>query len=280
MGSSCPRSFGKASASLGLHVRTGHCSLRANIASEQRTTEAIATAAITTLQRDAIDDYVELVKSSPDLFRPRQLRPLVLHRDEIEEFVAETGETVGVITSNPYFLVVVDLVRKTNDITGPAVYTYVRVVSSEGLRKAPGVVAVPIIAEPRCGRVGDYVLVKQERHATGTVELEFPRGGSLYGEARNDGVLRELREETGLLGSVRGYLGDIYADAGLSDAYCSAYAIDVFAVADRTPDYSEAIVETVYLSRPQLLESIGSGACRDALSIAAFCLLETKSSNV
>jgi ADP-ribose pyrophosphatase len=229
---------------------------------------------MTDAQRDAIDAYLALANTRPELFTSREHRPIVLDPVELERYVEDTGATLGLVTVTAYFLVVVDLVRKTNAVAGPEHYTYVRMVPPHA-DDAPGVIIVPVIRNPELGAVGAFVLVTQERHATGTVELEFPRGACLRGEDPRDGALRELAEETGFIGASPIHLGDLMLDAGLSNFICSAYAVDVIAAGKKGPDFSEAIVENVILNRSAFLEKVASGACRDALSIAAFAKLDS-----
>jgi ADP-ribose pyrophosphatase len=141
--------------------------------------------------------------------------------------------------------------------------------------EAPGFIVVPVIRNPQLGTLGDLVLLTQERHATGTVELEFPRGACLRGEHPREGALRELEEETGFIGASPTYLGDLMLDAGLSSFTCAAYAVDVVGAGKKDPDFSEAIVANVFLARSAFLAKVASGECRDALSIAAFSKLDT-----
>ncbi|WP_040479849.1 NUDIX hydrolase [Longispora albida] len=55
---------------------------------------------------------------------------------------------------------------------------------------------------------GEFVLVRQWRHGTGQLMLQFPAGGVDAGETALEAARRELREETGYLAGNFVHLGD------------------------------------------------------------------------
>jgi len=225
----------------------------------------------TSTSRRALDAYDTLIEEHPQLVAGRAMRPIVIDRRQREEFVARTGTLLGVVAENPYFYVVVDLVARKGD-DGTPLFTYVRVVQRKQLEGAPGVAIVATIATSRLGTLGDIVVVRQERHATGRVEMEIPRGFGEPGELSPDAALRELAEETGFVGTRPRALGSIGPDTGIQDGCVTIFHADVIDRVSPRNEHQEAIADVSLISPAQLAGSIRDGICRDSFTVVALAL--------
>jgi ADP-ribose pyrophosphatase len=222
----------------------------------------------TSISGRALDAYDALIEEHPQLVAGRAMRPIVLDRREREEFVARTGTLLGVVAENPYFYVVVDLVARKGHPGTPS-FPYVRVVQRKQLEGAPGVAIVATIASPWLGTLGDIVVVRQERHATGRLEMEIPRGFGEPGESSPDAALRELVEETGFVGARPRALGSIGPDTGIQDGFVTIFHADVIDRVTPRNEQQEAIAAVSLISPAQLAASIRDGICRDSFTVAA-----------
>jgi len=113
----------------------------------------------------------------------------------------------------------------------------------------------------------NILLVKQFRKPVEKELLEIPAGGINPGEAPEDSVRREMREETGFLPQKVAKLGGFYSSPGFCTEYLYLYlATDLV----HRPLQAEDS-ESISLVRVPLLEIpglIASGAICDAKSIA------------
>jgi ADP-ribose pyrophosphatase len=214
----------------------------------------------------SLDAYDELLRVHPELGRGREMRPIVTDRIARERFVAETGTPLGIIAETPYFYVLTDLVA--SGVEGELPFPYVRVVLRKQLAGAPGVAIVARIANPSLGNPGDVVLLRQERHAMGGLELEIPRGFGEPGETSADAALRELVEETGYVGVRPREIGEIVPDSGIQDGCVKIFQVDVVDRGVARRERQEAIAEVTLMPAKSLAESIRRGTCRDSFTIA------------
>lgn len=125
------------------------------------------------------------------------------------------------------------------------------------------------------------LLVRQHRVASGRFHLQFPRG---YAELTDtDGAsvaLRELHEETGLVGVASTHLGEIYADPGILSASAEVYSVlvtgqdlDQVASGGLTDEADvEGISSYHAVTFPQVREAIARGELDDGLTLAAWSL--------
>ena len=217
----------------------------------------------------ALAAYFELQRAQPALFAGRPLRPIVLDRETLERYAAEHGVALGLLGETPYVYLVADLVERPGPDGAPVRFPYTRVIRKDALAGCCGAVAFGVIADAAAGRVGDVVLVRQERHATGRLETELPRGFGKPGETPEDVALRELREETGYRGRRASRLAHLTVDSGMEDGTVWVVRVDVDERAEPRADLREAIDRVLTLSVEELHEAVEQGRVRDALTLAA-----------
>jgi ADP-ribose pyrophosphatase len=149
-----------------------------------------------------------------------------------------------------------------------------RVIAPPDAAGATGVVVLATIHTPLSEPTESIILVEQERHATGTLELELPRGFGAPGALPEAQALRELREETGYVGDRAEYLGTTLTDSGTTDRSVCFFHIPVTGRAAAEPEPQEAISQVVLLTRSELWTRIDSGALRDGFTVQALALYE------
>jgi ADP-ribose pyrophosphatase len=128
----------------------------------------------------------------------------------------------------------------------------------------PGAVAiVPLLPG------GDVIMIRQYRHAAGTVLYELPAGTLAPGESAADCARRELAEETGYEAERLSLLFSTYLSPG--SGY-SSEIIHIFAAsglrrgAAAAPDEDERL-ETVTLPLSEAVAMVGRGEVQNAAAI-------------
>jgi ADP-ribose pyrophosphatase len=224
-------------------------------------------------QYRALTLYYSLLKDSPQLFSGRSRRPIVREPRVLEEFAETHNVVLGVAAKTPYLWLINDLVQSRNSSGATFYHPYLRFIAPPERAGTHGVVA---LATVRLGNIQpeSVVFVEQERHATGTVELELPRG---FGNPSTSSVvhaLEELRTETGYVGEYAEYLGTTLTDSGITDSSVSFFHVLVTGRAAQTSEPQEAIANVVLLTREEIWSRISSGAIRDAFTVQALALYE------
>lgn len=230
---------------------------------------------LTERQSVALREYQELLATEPRLFQARAARPLVTAAEQMAEYAAEHGQILGVLARTRYLLLLNDLVRSHTG-GSETLHPYLRIVSKASLEQGVNAVVLATLPKNDLHHPGAIVLVEQERHALGTAELELPRG---FGEPGLDGAtmaLRELREETGYVGSTATRLGATNTDSGLTDSQVAFYHVEVQSRSSATPEQGEAISNVRLLSESQLWEAIISGQVRDGFTLQALALFSRR----
>jgi ADP-ribose pyrophosphatase len=225
-------------------------------------------------QREALASYFQLTESHPEMFRGRERRPIVLDRALIEAYALEHAEVLGVGFANQYLWVVNDLVRSRDRAGNVVLHPYLRTMGPPQPAGTPtGAGSVIVATVPASGPEGSerIILVEQERHQTGALALELPRGFAAPGVSPGDQALRELAEETGYRGEEVHLLGRTGASA---DHLASFFHIPVTGQGDQAPETGEAITRIVLLTKDELWEHIDSGAVHDPFSVQALGLYE------
>lgn len=230
-------------------------------------------------QRGSLDRYFWLMKSHPELFSDRLRRPIVREPVMLEEFAQAHNVALGVLVETPYLWLVNDLVQGRDSSGATLYYTYLRIIAPPGQGGTAGVVALATVRPEGAHGAESVVLVEQERHATGTLELELPRGFADPNEPAEVHVLQELKTETGYVGERIEYLGTTLTDSGTTDRAVSFFHVPVTGRVAEMPESREAISRTVLLTREELWSRIFSGVVRDAFTVQALALYEGRLAN-
>lgn len=226
-------------------------------------------------QRDALVHYYRLLESHPGLFAGRMCRPIVLEPAILEAYATEHRVILGVACKTPYLWLINDLVQSQAG-SGTTLHPYLRLIAPPDATAMPGVVVLATIPASETPSRQQVVLVEQERHATGAIELELPRGFGEPGTSPAAQALRELRQETGYIGAEATYLGNTLTDSGTTDRSASFFHIEVTSRVAEEPETHEAIFGTVLLSLDELWNRIDSGAVHDAFTVQALALYERR----
>lgn len=139
----------------------------------------------------------------------------------------------------------------------------------EVVQHQPAVVIAPM-DEDR-----NVLLVRQYRYPVSESLLEAPAGGLEEGETPEVGAQRELREEVGYAAQSLDLLASFWTAPGYCTEFMYAFWAQGLYVDKLDPDEDEQIV----VERVPLVEAsdlIRSGEIRDAKTIAALLLLQTK----
>lgn len=227
-------------------------------------------------QREALAHYYRLLADHPELFSGRLRRPIIREPAALEAYAAEHQAILGVACETPYLWLINDLVRSQTSSGTTLLHPYLRLIAPPGAIVAPGVVVLATIQAPETSSGERVVLVEQERHATGTVELELPRGFGDPGISAAAQALRELRQETGYIGTEANHLGTTLTDSGSTDRSVSFFHVPVTSRAAEEPEAQEAILRTVLLTADELWNSIDSGAVHDGFTVQALGLYDRR----
>ncbi|MBI4301228.1 MAG: NUDIX hydrolase [Chloroflexi bacterium] len=119
---------------------------------------------------------------------------------------------------------------------------------------------------------GNVLLVRQFRKPAEQVLLEIPAGGLEPAESPEDGVRRELQEETGYRASQVRRLGGFYTSPGFCTEFLHLYLATDLQFEPLEPDEDESF-ELVRVPLAQILELIDSGVISDAKSLVGLLML-------
>lgn len=220
-----------------------------------------------------IEEYSRLLRQHPSLFSHRNRR-IVTDRQELESYASENDVVLGLSARTNYVYFINDLVEGTDQKGAKFYHPYFRVIYRRQLEGAVNTVVLPVIQNLALGNVGDIVLVEQERHATGTHEIELPRGFGEAGVSGEENALRELGEETGYIGATALYLGSTFTDSGLTDANVSFYYVPVTAREPSRPDREETIHKVHVVPINEVWAQIATGEIRDSFTLQALAFYE------
>jgi ADP-ribose pyrophosphatase len=234
----------------------------------------VSESGLTDRQREALTRYFWLLEEHPELFSGRPHRPIVNQRDAVEKFSKEHNVVLGVLAETPYLWLINDLVQSQDSSGAAFLHPYLRIIPPPGQAKTNGIVVLATVGYGDNRADESIVLVEQERHATGTLELELPRGFGKPGTPPEIHALEELRTETGYVGEQAEHLGTTLTDSGTTDGAVSFFMVSVTDRATQTPEPQEAILRVVLLTRGELWACIASGAIRDAFTVQALALYE------
>jgi len=120
----------------------------------------------------------------------------------------------------------------------------------------------PCIAVVPRDSEGNFLLIRQYRHATGGTLLEIPAGKIDAGETPELCVQRELREETGFQAGRLTKLFEGFLLPGYGSEYMHFYLAEELSAAPLPPDDDEDIT-VVKISAAEIEEMLAAGTIRD-----------------
>lgn len=146
----------------------------------------------------------------------------------------------------------------------------------DGHRGVYGVVDKPDFAVILPLQDAGYWLVEQFRYPVGRRAWEFPQGSWTPGDEGSAAELAiaELREETGLGASRVRHLGHLYAAYGFCSQGFDVFVADGLTQGRTSREATEQDMRSRWVSRSRFLGMIASGEIVDAVSLAAYALLE------
>lgn len=127
------------------------------------------------------------------------------------------------------------------------------------------VIVIPVLENPK-----RYVMVRQWRHGSRSISIEFPGGVIDQGEAPVQGAERELLEETGYKAGRIVHLGSMSPNPAIFSNQVHCYvAEDLMATGTQNLDRDE-FVECFTLSHEEVKDMMGTKDFSHALMTAAF----------
>jgi ADP-ribose pyrophosphatase len=201
--------------------------------------------------------YQSLMRDRPEAFSDTGSLHIVTDPEIVRTFQQKSGRTIGVVYSSPYHLMVVDLVY----IQQGEYFAYERILPTDPKG------AVVVIPQYR----GDFLLLKQYRHALRDYQYAFPRGFGEKGIAAEDNVRKEMEEELSAQVTDVAFLGICVADSGLCGDKVSIFScvVDHFSVNQG----HEGISDITVLSDDEMKQWIKSGKLNDGFTLSAYSLL-------
>lgn len=217
-----------------------------------------------------MEDYAELIQSFPELFDAEDA-PLKILKDPkeilnyqdqhkkflLENHLPEEWANIGIVLSDPYIIVLRDLVQFPDGHKNG----YCRIVFRPELHKAAGVAVLPVY-ENR------ILLISHFRHSTRSWHLEVPRG---YGEimiSAEENARKEIDEEIGGEISELTGLGSLYPETGF-ERQC----VDLFMcrlTKFGKPDINEGITDIYTYTIEEFENAICEGEINDSFTIACY----------
>lgn len=120
----------------------------------------------------------------------------------------------------------------------------------------------------------EVAFVRQHRVATGLKVLELPAGKLKSGEDPEVATLRELREETGLIGTDVSLVHKFYTAPHFSDEFAHLYKATIAGSGPPAPTDEEEITDSFLLTFSQIRSAIDRGELTDPKSIASLLSYE------
>lgn len=201
----------------------------------------------------SIDRYFEIVRLFPSFFRNSETLNIVLDKKVLEDYAKNKSKQIGVIYESSYHIFVVDLIQNNSG----DFFTYSRIINPN---RNNGVVIIPCSGDK-------FGLLKQFRHGTREVELEFPRGFSEPNIPPEENAKKELYEEIGANAIFVNFEGRIISDTGLTGGLVDVFSIQI----DKTRynSYDEGIEDVIWASLDEIKQLIKKNKIRDSFTISA-----------
>ncbi len=193
---------------------------------------------------------IEIVVNPEEISRVQKVQENRLLKKGFSSTDAAEFSRIGIVNEDQYWIWLRDAVYFPKGVPG----TYDRLLwKSELQGKRAGVAVLPVLPS------GQIILVLNFRHATRSWELELPRGGTGPGETQEEAALRELKEETGCATSSVTFLGEIATDTGVLSSVIPVFLGKVTAQDAPDTEYSEAIADTIRLTKEEIYEGLAQG---------------------
>lgn len=196
-----------------------------------------------------LDAEIEILTDEPDV---RQAEAAVAPDLRAMGLSAASGET-GVVSEDPYFLVLRDAVRfKKSGKLG----VYLRVVP-----RPAGSMGSAIL----CTRRQSVLLIRLFRHATRSWSIEVPRGFAERGETPEQTARREASEETGLRVLTLDELGIVHPNSGVLSESVALFRAELSDDVVGTPEH-----QLVECSVHEFEAMLRDGRINDAFTYSVF----------
>ena len=125
---------------------------------------------------------------------------------------------------------------------------------------------------------GDYVLLKQFRHAIRREQYSFPRGFAESNSTPQENAERELKEEIGaIITKEPVFLGRITPDSGLTGGFVYVFMFDVDEYSELSGQ--EGIKEIIKVTEAELIKMILKGQIDDGFTLGAYQLYKSLNLN-
>ena len=202
--------------------------------------------------------YIELTNKRPDLFIQSEDLLIITDPDTVNEYVADSGQRLGVVYKSQWNTMLVDLVKNKNG----DLFSYDRLIGT-----STGVpVTIPVYD-------GKFVLIKQYRHAIRSIQYAFPRGFGEDGLSAEENAVKELLEEVGATFADDArikVIGSVTADSGITSGKVFVVYCEIISYEEKIG--YEGIQKTILLSERELGDWIKRGRIDDGFTLAAYSL--------
>lgn len=205
-------------------------------------------------------EYLNLIEERPELFRSNNELNIVMDYELVREFEKNTGRKIGIVYQSRYNLLVVDLVENTNGDR----FAYERLIPAV---KKGAVIAIPIYE-------GNFVLLKQYRHAIRQFQYAFPRGFGEKGISLKENLKKEMKEEIGADINRVYHVGAVVADSGIGSNQVDVFVCDI--TKPQLKLHYEQIKEIKMLAEPELVKWISEGKITDGFTLSGYALYKSK----
>lgn len=207
------------------------------------------------IYQKALERYFALTRTRPEEFSNNGEFDIILDYDTLLQYSQEHDHMLGVIYESKYHIFVVDLVR---DKKGN-VFPYERL-----LKTIPGGVVILTMHQ------GNFVLLKQYRHAMRTYQYAFPRGFAELNLTSVENAKKETSEELKSTTDNFIYLGTVIADSGVSGNLVQVYKCEI--VDDIAVENVEGITGIIEVSEEEFRNMVYNHDITDGFTLAAITL--------